>query len=70
MKLLTATAWGFWADGEMNWAGPDNWNSKYEPMHLLAHRESYQAEVGIRLQSREPPMNIHMGGTIVQIHSG
>lgn len=25
----TATAWTFLADAEKNWAGPDNWNSKY-----------------------------------------
>lgn len=62
----TATAWGFWADGEMNWAGPDNWNSKYGTNAPPADWGTYLAEVGNQVAIQGTTYEYPYGGTIVQ----
>ena len=45
MKSYSYSLEFFWADGEKNWAGPDNWNSKYGTNAPPADWDTYLAEV-------------------------
>ena len=62
----TATAWSFWADGEKNWAGPDNWNSKYGTNAPPADWDTYLAEVENQIAIQGTTYEYPYGGTIVQ----
>ena len=62
----TATAWSFDADGIKNWAGADNWHSKYHTNSAPASWEDYFAAIGKQEAVQGAEYDYPYGGTAVK----
>lgn len=59
----TVTAWTFKADTVLNWAGPDNWNSKYGTNAAPDDWSNYLATVGAMVDTQGTTYEHPYGGT-------
>lgn len=59
----TVTAWTFKADTVLNWAGPDNWNSKYGTNAAPDDWSDYLATVGAMVEAQGTTYEYPYGGT-------
>ncbi|MGN0968514.1 MAG: S-layer homology domain-containing protein [Oscillospiraceae bacterium] len=59
----TATAWTFWADAWKNWAGPDNWKSKYESTAAPDDWDAWLTEIGTMVKGQGTTYEYPYGGT-------
>lgn len=62
-EVPTATAWTFKADTVLNWAGPDNWASKYGTNDAPADWGAYLAKVGAMVKHQGTDYEYPYGGT-------
>ena len=62
----TVTAWTFQADSVLNWAGPDNWKSKYGNGEAPADWEEWMDTIGTQVTAQGTTYEYPYGGTIVQ----
>ena len=65
----TVTAWTFFADGWKNWAGPDNWRSKYnnsvhEPIYIPEDWNAWLSTVGSQVVAQGTTYEYTYGGTV------
>ena len=61
----TATAWSFFADAWNNWAGPDNWNSKYGSNSAPDNWSAWLSEIGTMVEAQGTLYEYPYGGTVV-----
>ena len=61
----TATAWSFFADAWNNWAGPDNWNSKYGSNSAPDNWSAWLSEIGTMVEAQGTLYEYPYGGTDV-----
>ena len=59
----TVTAWTFFADSYNNWAGPDNWNSKYGNNNAPENWESWLDDIGQKVAAQGTTYEYPYGGT-------
>ena len=59
----TVTAWTFFADSYNNWAGPDNWNSKYGNNNAPENWESWLDDIGQKVADQGTTYEYPYGGT-------
>lgn len=59
----TVTAWTFFADSYKNWAGPDNWNSKYGNNNAPENWESWLDDIGQKVAAQGTTYEYPYGGT-------
>lgn len=59
----TATAWSFYADAEKNWAGPDNWNSKYGSNDAPRDWSVWLGTIGKQVEFQGTAYEYPYGGT-------
>ena len=59
----TATAWSFMADVEKNFAGPDNWNSKYGDNQPPTDWQAWRAQIGKQIEAQGTAYEYPYGGT-------
>lgn len=62
----TVTAWSFYADAWNNWAGPDNWNSKYGTNDAPADWDAWMSDIGQKVEAQGTTYEYPYGGTVVQ----
>ena len=60
----TATAWTFKADSVLNWAGPDNWKSKYGTTDAPTDWATWLNDIGTQVASQGTTYEYPYGGTI------
>ena len=65
----TVTAWTFFADGWKNWAGPDNWRSKYnnsvrEPIYIPEDWNAWLSTVESQVVAQGTTYEYTYGGTV------
>ena len=60
----TATAWTFDADGFKNWAGPDNWASKYGTSEPPEDWNAWLADIGEKVAKQGTDYEYPYGGTV------
>lgn len=48
----TVTAWSFWGDEWQNWAGPDNWKSKYSTNDAPDDWAAWMADIGAKVTAQ------------------
>lgn len=65
----TVTAWTFFADAWKNWAGPDNWRSKYnnsvkEPIYVPEDWNAWLSTVGSQVDAQGTDYEYTYGGTV------
>lgn len=68
-KDATVTAWTFFADGWKNWAGPDNWRSKYnnsvrEPIYIPEDWNAWLSTVESQVVAQGTTYEYTYGGTV------
>ena len=61
----TVTAWTFWADAVKDWAGPDNWYSKYKTEEAPADWEDWMSKIGAGIAADGDTYDYPVGGTAV-----
>lgn len=59
----TVTAWTFFADSYNNWAGPDNWNSKYGNNNAPENWVSWLDDIGQKVAAQGTTYEYPYGGT-------
>ena len=62
----TATAWSFKADGWKNWAGPENWKSKYGSNEPPADWATWLADIKAKVEAQGTTYEYTYGGTATQ----
>ena len=60
----TVTAWTFKADTVLNWAGPDNWNSKYKSNDAPGSWKDYLVAVSKQVAAQGTLYEYPYGGTV------
>lgn len=60
----TVTAWTFWADAEKNWAGPDNWYSKYGSNEAPSDWAKWMETTGAQVTAQGTDYEYPYGGTV------
>ncbi|MDO5152577.1 MAG: VWA domain-containing protein [Eubacteriales bacterium] len=60
----TVTAWTFKADTVLNWAGPDNWNSKYKSNDAPESWKDYLVAVSKQVAAQGTLYEYPYGGTV------
>lgn len=63
----TATAWTFWADKWVNWAGPDNWNSKYGSTQAPDDWAAWLTDIGAKVLAQGTTYEYPYGGTTAEV---
>ena len=59
----TVTAWSFWGDEWKNWAGPDNWNSKYGNNNPPTDWDAWLINVGNQIKAQGTEYEYSYNGT-------
>ncbi len=59
----TVTAWSFFADAWNTWAGPDNWNSKYDTNKAPNSWDTWMADIGAKVDTQGTTYEYPYGGT-------
>ena len=59
----TVTAWSFFADAWNNWAGPDNWNSKYGTNEAPGDWDGWMSDIGQKVNNQGTIYEYFYGGT-------
>ena len=59
----TVTAWSFKADSWANWAGPDNWSSKYGSNAAPANWGTWLADIKAKVEAQGTTYEYPYGGT-------
>ena len=62
----TATAWSFRSDAVVNWAGPENWNSKYGSNDAPTSWSEWMTTVGAQVEKQGTQYEYPYGGTVVK----
>lgn len=60
----TVTAWSFWADAWKNWAGPDNWNSKYGNNNPPTNWDEWMQGIGSKISDQGTKYEYPYGGEV------
>lgn len=60
----TVTAWSFSADAWNTWAGPDNWNSKYDTNEAPDNWNAWMADIGAKVTAQGTTYEYPYGGTV------
>ena len=60
----TVTAWSFLADAWNNWAGPDNWNSKYGSTSAPDSWSAWLSDIGAKVDAQGTQYEYPYGGTV------
>ena len=60
----TVTAWSFWGDEWQNWAGPDNWKSKYSTNDAPDDWAAWMADIGAKVTAQGTTYEYPYEGTV------
>ena len=62
----TATAWSVWEDAVVNWAGPDNWKSKYDSVDPPENWAEWLKTIGAQVEKQGTQYEYPYGGDVVE----
>lgn len=62
----TATAWTFYGDAWLNWAGPDNWNSKYHTNDAPKSWDDWLTDIAGKVEAQGTTYEYPYGGTVTE----
>ncbi len=65
----TVTAWSFWGDEWKNWAGPDNWNSKYGNNNPPTDWDAWLINVGNQIKAQGTEYEYSYNGYSNKVYS-
>ena len=64
-EVPTVTAWTFRSDSWLDWAGPDNWKSKYGTTDAPADWAVWMSDIGSKVAAQGTKYEYPYGGTVV-----